>query len=240
MDTSSVTPSVSQIVASAASANSKNSSSSTTGSITGSINMNKDDFLKLLVTQLQNQDPMSPEDPKDFVAQLAQFSSLEQQINSNQNLENLSTAIQGLQQSQKMAQGVSLLGKTVKGSGNQLTVTGGKALEASYQLPQAADQVAVGIFDGTGKQVATVKLGAQSAGTHAITWDGRDSNGKQVADGTYSYQVAAQDKKGNAIQVNNYFTGTVEEVYQDSQGVWVTVNGHQMLLNSIVSVADGS
>ena len=106
------------------------------GSITGSISqtMNKDDFLKLLVTQLQYQDPLSPEVPKDFVAQLAQFSSLEQQINSNTNLENLSKVIQSLQQSQNMAQGVSLLGKTVKGAGNQLTVVGGKKDRAGSRL----------------------------------------------------------------------------------------------------------
>jgi flagellar basal-body rod modification protein FlgD len=215
-------------------------SSSATGAITGSINMNKDDFLKLLVTQLQNQDPMSPEDPKDFVSQLAQFSSLEQQINSNQNLENLATAIQSLQQSQSMAQGVALLGKTVKGTGNQLNVVGGKAMEASFQLPQAAKQVAVGVFDPSGKQVATLNLGAQAAGERTLNWDGKDSKGQQVADGTYSFQVAAQDKAGNAIQVDNYFTGTVQEVYQDSQGIWVNVDGRQMLIGNIVAVLEGS
>ena len=215
---------------------------SSNSSLTGSIqkNMNKDDFLRLLVTQLQYQDPLSPEDPKDFVAQLAQFSSLEQQINSNSNLENLGKVIQNLQQSQNMAQGVTLLGKTVKGSGNQLTVVGGKALEASFSLPQAAKQVVVGIFDSTGKQVATLNLGAQAAGSRSLTWDGRDSQGKQVADGIYSYQVAAQDKSGNAIQVDNYFTGTVDEVYQDSQGVWVKVNGRQILLGNNTSVVDDS
>jgi flagellar basal-body rod modification protein FlgD len=215
---------------------------SSDASLTGSIqqNMNKDDFLKLLVTQLQYQDPMSPEDPKDFVAQLAQFSSLEQQINSNTNLENLSKVIQNLQQSQNMAQGVSLLGKTVKGAGNQLTVVGGKALDASYNLPQAAKQVVVGVFDSTGQQVATLNLGAQGAGTRTLSWDGRNSQGKQVADGIYSYQVAAQDSSGKAIQVENYFTGTVDEVYQDSQGVWVKVNGRQILLGNITSVVDGS
>ena len=214
--------------------------SSTSSSLTGSINMNKNDFLQLLMAQLQNQDPMSPEDPKDFVSQLAQFSSLEQQINSNQNLSDLSTAIKSLQQSQSMAQGVSLLGKTVQGSGNTLSVAGGKAFDGSFQLPKAAAQVAVGIFDSTGKQVATLNLGSQAAGTHTFSWDGKDSSGKQVADGTYAYQVAAQDKGGNAIQVANYLTGTVQQVYQDSQGIWVTVNGQNMLLNSVVSVLDGS
>ena len=236
MDPSSINPSASQVSASSSAANGSSSSSS----ITGSINMNKDDFLQLLMAQLQNQDPLSPEDPKDFVSQLAQFSSLEQQINSNSNLENLSKALQSLQQSQSMAQGVSLLGKTVQGNGNTLSVAGGKALDATFQLPQAAAQVAVGIFDSNGNQMATLNLGAQAAGTGAFSWDGKDSKEKQVADGTYSYQVAAQDKAGNAIQADNSFTGTVQQVYQDSQGVWVTVNGQKMLLNNIISVLDGS
>jgi flagellar basal-body rod modification protein FlgD len=211
-------------------------------SLTGSISqtMNKDDFLKLLVTQLQYQDPMSPEDPKDFVAQLAQFSSLEQQINSNTNLENLSKAISSLQQSQSMAQGVSLLGKTVKGSGNQLTVVGGKAMGAAYSLPKTAKQVAVGIFDSSGNQVAVVNLGSQAAGSRTFSWDGKDSKGQQAADGIYSYLVAAQDQSGNAIQVDNYFTGTVDEVHQDSKGVWVTINGRQILIGNVTSVVDGS
>jgi flagellar basal-body rod modification protein FlgD len=224
----------------AASSVSSTQTTSSTGSITGSINMNKDDFLKLLVTQLRNQDPMAPEDPKDFVAQLAQFSSLEQQINSNTNLENLSKAIQGLQQSQSMAQGVSLLGKKVQGSANQVMVTGGEAFDASYQLSQQAKQVVVAIYDSKNNQVRTLDLGSQASGSQTFSWDGKDSEGNKVADGTYTYQVAAQDKNGNAIQVNNYFTGTVDQVYQNSQGIWVTVDGHQMLLNSVVSVADGS
>uniref|UniRef100_A0A7V6DPR1 Basal-body rod modification protein FlgD n=1 Tax=Desulfobacca acetoxidans TaxID=60893 RepID=A0A7V6DPR1_9BACT len=233
MDTA-TTPSASQVTGSG--------TASANGGITGSISqtMNKDDFLKLLVTQLQYQDPLSPEDPKDFVAQLAQFSSLEQQINSNTNLENLSKAISSLQQSQSMAQGVSLLGKTVKGSGNQLTVVGGKVMEAAYSLPKAAKQVAVGIFDSSGNQVAVVNLGAQTAGSHTFTWDGKDSKGQQAADGLYSYQIAAQDQAGNAIQVDNYFTGTVTEVHQDSKGVWVTINGRQILIGNITSVVDGS
>ncbi len=236
MDTSAA----SNVNALASQAAASSTGSSTSSSLTGSINMDKNDFLQLLMAQLQNQDPMSPEDPKDFVSQLAQFSSLEQQINSNQNLTDLSTAIKGLQQSQSMAQGVSLLGKTVAGNANTLSVAGGQAFDATYQLPQAAAQVAVGIFDSTGKQVATLNLGAQAAGTSTFSWDGKDSTGTQVADGTYSYQVAAQDKAGNAIQVANYATGTVQQVYQDSQGVWVTVNGQNMLLNSVVSVLDGS
>ena len=208
--------------------------------LTGAIqkDMGKEDFLKLLVTQLRYQDPMSPEDPKDFVAQLAQFSSLEQQINVNQNLQDMGKLFQTLKESQNMAQGVALLGKTVKGSGNQITVAGGKAAGTSFDLPLDAKEVVVGIFDASGKQLRALNLGAQSAGPRTFSWDGKDSQGKQVADGMYSYRVAATDKAGKAMEVANYFTGTVQEVYQNSQGVWVKVDGRQVLLDNIVSVVD--
>jgi len=214
------------------------SSSDSTGALTGAIgeNMGKEDFLNLLVTQLRYQDPMSPEDPKDFVAQLAQFSSLEQQINVNKQLEDLGELLKTFTDSQNMAQGVSLLGKTVTGSGSQITVSGGQASAASFQLPSDAQALVVGIFDGSGQQVRILNLGAQSAGTCTFAWDGKDSDGNKVADGTYSYQVAAQNKDGQALQVDTYFTGKVEEVYQDSQGIWVKVDGRQVLLSSIVSV----
>jgi len=224
--------------AAASQAASSTSSDNSTGALTGAIgeNMGKEDFLNLLVTQLRYQDPMSPEDPKDFVAQLAQFSSLEQQINANQQIEDLGKLLKTYTESQNMAQGVALLGKTVTGSGSQITVSGGQPSEASFQLPSDAQALVVGIFDGSGQQVRILNLGSQSAGTCTIAWDGKDSDGKKVADGIYSYQVAAQNKDGQALKVDNYFTGKVEQVYQDSQGIWVTVDGRQVLLSSITSV----
>ena len=104
----------------------------------------------------------------------------------------------------------------------------------------AAKQVVVGIFDSSGNEVAVMNLGAQAAGSRTFSWDGLGSDGKQAADGIYSYQMAAVDQSGNAIEVENYFTGTVDEVYQDSQGVWVKINGRQILIGNITSVVDGS
>ena len=164
---------VDSIPSTTAAASQTTSSSDSTGALTGAIGetMGKEDFLNLLVTQLRYQDPMSPEDPKDFVAQLAQFSSLEQQINVNQQLEDLSELLKTYTESQNMAQGVSLLGKTVTGSGNQITVAGGEAAEASFQLPSDAQALVVGIFDANGEQVRLLNLGAQSSGTCTFTWD---------------------------------------------------------------------
>jgi flagellar basal-body rod modification protein FlgD len=217
-------------------------SNSSNAQLTGAVqqDMGKEDFLNLLVTQLRYQDPLSPEDPKEFVAQLAQFSSLEQQINANQNLQNMGKHFQSLKASQNMSQGVALLGKTVKGSGNQITVAGGKALEASINLPLDAKEEVVAIFDASGRQVRTLDLGSLAAGSRTLGWDGKDSHGKPAPDGIYSYQVAATDKSGKAMEVANFFTGKVQEVFQDSQGVWVMVNGRQVLIDNIVSVAPGS
>ena len=238
VDTTAATSATIAATSTQTSSTSQSSGTSLTGSV--QTHMKKEDFLKLLVTQLRYQDPLSPEDPKDFVAQLAQFSSLEQQINANQNLQDLGKLFQNLKDAQSMTQGIALLGKTVKGSGNQLAVTGGKALEASFQLPQEAKEVMVNILNSSGAQVRSLNLGGRAAGVIPLTWDGKDSQGKQVTDGIYSYQVSAVDKAGKAIKVANYFTGTVEEVYQDSQGVWVKVDGQQVLLSNIVSVAQES
>ena len=214
----------------------------TDASLTGAIkkNMGKEDFLRLLVTQLRFQDPLNPEDPKDFVAQLAQFSSLEQQIHTNTNLESLGELFKTLKNSQSMAQGVALLGKTVKGTGNVLTVAGGKASGASFQLPLEAKEVAVGIFNSSGQLVRTLNLGAQPAGSRSLAWDGKDDQGKPVPDGLYAYQVKATDNEGKSMEVANFFTGKVQEVFQDTRGIWVNIDGRQVLLDNIVSVGQGS
>jgi flagellar basal-body rod modification protein FlgD len=198
--------------------------------------MGKEDFLKLLTTQLQYQDPMSPADPKDFVAQLSQFSSLEQLINLNTAMGNLSTSFTNLQSSQQMTQGLSLLGKTVKAQGNIFTVNSGEVGEISYVLGGAASKVTVSISDSSGKVVRTLDVGSQAAGEHQISWDGKDSNGIQVADGTYSFRVNALDSKGNPVTNACLVSGVVEEVIQDSGTVYLKINGRLTTLNNVISI----
>jgi len=198
--------------------------------------MGKEDFLKLLTTQLQHQDPLSPEDPKDFVAQLSQFSSLEQLINLNTTMGNLGTSLTNLQSSQQMSQGLSLLGKEVTAQGNVFSVSSGEIGDTSYILNGAASSVKASIYDSSGKLVRTIDLGGQATGEHQISWDGKDNSGNKVADGTYSFQISALDSKGNTVSAASLVTGTVEAVLQDSGTVYLKVNGRLTTLDNIISV----
>ncbi|MDI6854739.1 MAG: flagellar hook assembly protein FlgD [Deltaproteobacteria bacterium] len=202
--------------------------------------MGKEDFLRLLVTQLRYQDPLSPDDPKEFVAQLAQFSSLEQQINANQNLESVGQSVSSLKESLGMSRGVNLLGKTVKGLSNSLSLSGGRVTGASYQLAGEAKDVTITIFDRAGGLVRTLKSGSQAAGLHQFAWDGKDAHGNTLPDGTYTYQVAATDSQGKSLEVTNYFTGRVQEVFQDQRGIWLKIDGREVPLDNIVSVSQPS
>ncbi len=212
------------------------SASSSNSSLTNGVTMGKEDFLKLLTTQLQYQDPLSPEDPKDFVAQLSQFSSLEQLINLNTTMGNLSTNMTNLQSAQQMTQGLSMLGKTVKAQGNIFQVTGGKVGDMSYVLSSAATSVKVSIKDSSGQVVRTMDLGGKNAGENQITWDGKDNNGNAVADGTYSFTVSALDAKGNAVTAASLVTGTVTQVLQDSGTVYLKINGKLVTLDNVISI----
>lgn len=216
--------------------NNATTTGSASGAITGGMNMGKEDFLMLLTTQLRYQDPLSPADPKEFVAQLAQFSSLEQLLNLNTKLDGYSTAFQNLQTSMQVAQGVSLLGKTIKAQGNIFLVKSGDPGDMSYVLGGDAKSVKVSIYDGSNRLVRTLDLGGQAKGEHEITWDGKDSNGKVVPDGTYSFQVTAVDTQGKTVETATLVSGTVEEVLQDGTKVYLKVNGRLVTLDSIIAV----
>jgi len=213
-----------------------NTNSSSTGTLTGGINMGKEDFLMLLTTQLRYQNPLSPEDPKDFVAQLSQFSSLEQLINLNTKLEDSAKSSTALQNSMQLSQGVSLLGKEVKAQGNSFEVKSGDAGDMSFILGAASSSTKVNIYTSGGTLVRTIDLGGKSAGEVDIDWDGKDNNGKAVADGTYYFQVEAKDAKGKSLETASYITGTVEEVLQDANKVYLKVNGRLVTLDSILAI----
>src|ERR1700752_2239496 len=149
----------------------------------------QDDFLKLLIAQLQNQDPLQPMDNQQFAVQLATFNSLEQLIDINKSL----GALQSTQTQTNQFNATSLIGKEIDSSGNSLSLQTGSSTSVNYQLTGNATKVVVNIMDSNGSLVRQLQFGAQKAGDQQISWDGKDAAGKSVASGNYTFEVNAFD-----------------------------------------------
>ena len=149
--------------------------------------MGKDDFLTLLVAQLKNQDPMNPDDPTEFTAQLAQFSSLEQLFNINESMESLTSA---QKQSDRFST-MDLIGKTVSYQNGNFTMEDEGSASVGYQLDGQADSVTLFIKDSSGTTVATLHPTELTKGNHFVDWNGMKSDGEHVSAGDYSIMIQA-------------------------------------------------
>lgn len=173
----------------------------------------QDRFLKLLTTQLRNQDPLNPMDNAQMTSQLAQISTVDGIAKLNATLEKLV----GSQQGTEALQAAALVGRDVLVEGRNLEIAGGGA-SGGVELGANADEVDVTIRDANGITVRTLSLGALEAGTHRYTWDGKSDSGAQVADGIYTMQVTAT--KGNtAVTANALQISRVASVVRESTGV---------------------
>jgi flagellar basal-body rod modification protein FlgD len=162
------------------------------------------DFLNLLVTQLKNQDPLNPVDNQQFVAQLAQFSQLQQSTQQVTLLQQLMAA----QTANEQYSLLPLIGHQVQVSGSLIEVNGGGAT-LNYSLASNANSVSVTILNSSNQAVRAINLGAQSAGVQQIQWDGVDQSGKEVGPGTYRFAVSAVDKTGQPVGVTTASLVTV-------------------------------
>ena len=165
-----------------------------------------DTFLTLLTTQLQNQDPLSPLDTNEFTAQLVQFSSVEQAIQTNQNLESLLA----MTQAASAGSAVSYLGKQVTTLGNQTNLQNGVA-EWNYKLEAQSEQTGLVIEDSAGK-IVYVTQGETFAGDHTFTWNGNDNSGQPLPDGLYTLKVSAHNEANQPITVQTSVSGLVTGV----------------------------
>ncbi len=201
------------------SATSGSSASSTTGKSSNGLGM--DAFLQLLVTQLQYQDPLSPMDDKEFVAELAQFSSLEQLTEINSGIEGLST----LTQEQQMIGAVNFIGKTIDAAGTAISVEEGKATSVTFTLPEDANTCLVNILDSSKNIVRTVDVGAKTAGEVEFQWDGKDYDGNAVEDGQYQLAVTATNANGDAMKVSSTMRGKVVGLQQVNGSYYLDIGG---------------
>jgi flagellar basal-body rod modification protein FlgD len=197
--------------------------------------LDKEDFLTLLVTQLENQDPLEPMDDTDFAAQLAQYSSLEQLMNISEQLE---TLVDGVNR-QEMLAAVSFIGKSVVAEGSGIGVASGAASTLTYTLSEDVADVTINIYDGDGNIVRTVDKGAALAGDFDFTWDGLDSSGSVVADGVYYAYLSAEDSEGSYSLISTSVSSKVTSVLSDGTDYYLELeNGTTVALDNVYEVSE--
>ena len=192
-------------------------------------------FLKLLVTQLNNQDPLNPMQNAELTSQLAQMSTVS-------GIEKLNSTLSGLVSqsgSNQVLQAASLIGYNVLSPGNQIATTAPKDGEEpatvpfAVQLPGTAGDVQVKIVDAAGHTVRTLELGSMAEGVNAVTWDGKADDGSTVPAGNYSFTVVASND-GTAVEATALTFAQVAAVKQGTNGVTLELaNGRSISLDDV-------
>ena len=193
--------------------------------------MGKDEFLKLLTVQLNNQDPLKPVDQKKFAADLAQFSQLEQMANMNTKLESM----QENKNAESKFYGASFLGKVVRTKGTTIEHDGsGNPSDVSFTLPKTASKVMVRIIDQKGQNIATLDKMKMNKGNHVLEWDGKKMDGQTANKGTYSFQVFAWDDSNQLFNGETKTSGIVNSVRFDKGKTYLKLNsGKEIFLHDV-------
>ncbi|MFH1570567.1 MAG: flagellar hook assembly protein FlgD [Gemmatimonadota bacterium] len=200
-----------------------------------STQLGKDDFLRLLTVQLQYQDPLNPMENTEFIAQMAQFSSLEQLQNMNTSLAKSQGSDAELSANLQNNLVASLVGKTVEVPTAEVEYDGDHSSSIGYRLDSGARDASVQVLDGRGQLVAEFPLdAAQRRGE--VEWDGRSSQGTEVPAGAYLVLVRATDAVGNAVRAQAVEAVRVDAVRFDSQGARIWAGGHELSLEDLQGV----
>jgi flagellar basal-body rod modification protein FlgD len=222
------------MVASVSNSSATSQASSANALTSGTQALGEQDFLTLLVAQLKNQDPLQPQDDSAFVAQLAQFSGLEQQMQTNTSLSQIMTQLQG----QSNAQLASLVGTNVTIQGSTATLDGsGNAVPITFMMNSASTKTTATLTDSTGNVVRTIDLGAQNLGLVQFTWNGRDTAGNLQPAGDYAVSIAATGSNNSPISVSQNISGTVSSVSFDQGSAAVNLqNGVSAPMSQLLQV----
>lgn len=207
-------------------------------STTNNGQLGKDDFLKLMLEQLKNQDPLSPLNSEQYTAQLAQFSSLEQLQNINDSLNQSIDANYLLTQSVNNTLTAALIGKGVKIKSDKIEYDGQSKIQFGYKLPSQASSISVKILDANGKVVKTFKDVSKTSGEHKLSWDFTDDAGEKVTNGEYTIQVEAELSEGEKMVTDVYSIGTIQAVRFTENGTSIVVNGVEYSLGDVFEILE--
>jgi flagellar basal-body rod modification protein FlgD len=169
-------------------------------------NLGKDAFLKLLVAQMENQDPLNPQSNEEFIAQLSQFTQVEQLLNLNDNFDSLYMAMNSVNNT-SMTQ---LLGKDVVYVGDTFGYAGEDSVKLHYDSEEATSTSNMTIYDQDGSVVYSGSVGPLKQGEGFVEWDGKDVNGAVVPDGEYRFVIDGQSPDGETIAITELMVGTID------------------------------
>jgi flagellar basal-body rod modification protein FlgD len=198
----------------------------------GNQGLKSEDFMKLLIAQLQNQDPESPVDTKELVTQLSQLTSVEKLSTMADKLDALTQATNGMAANQS----AGLIGKKVEGNNDtvNLDATGGTSTAVNFRA--SADTVSVKVMNDAGRTIRTINLGPQKAGTANVQWDGDGDNDQRAPAGTYRIVVDAKDGKGNPVDVDTKVSGVVTGVSYEHGAPELVLGTTRVPLSNISSI----
>ena len=223
---------VSSLSSPAASTSSSASAISQPGtSALGTLSNNFTDFLSLLMTQLQNQDPSSPMDSNSFTTELVQFSSVEQQISTNSNL----TQLIQLTQASQIEQSSAIIGKPITVTSNQLSLQNGSA--AVNFNTATTEPVGIAVYNSAGTQVQTATL-TSTAGANTWKWNGQSATGATMPDGPYKVSVTQLGVDAATAAIPFTVTGTATSVQNNAGTVQVQIGGLTVPFSAVNSVGN--
>ncbi len=192
---------------------------------------NFDEFLQLLTTQLQNQDPLDPLDTNQFTQQLVEFASVQQQMDTNTNMQTLIT----LQQASEATAAMQFLGSTVTVSGNTATLSGSSPATWNISSPSpATGTVTISNSSGQTAYTGTISL---SSGSNSFSWSGQGNNGTTWPAGTYTLAVNATGANGQVVTTTNQVQGVVSGVNLSTSPPQLMIGGQSYAISAIQSIS---
>jgi flagellar basal-body rod modification protein FlgD len=198
--------------------------------------LGKDQFLKLLIAQMQNQDPMAPMDGTQMATQLAQFSSLEQLQQINTTLTSQQTSSGSLLGAIQSTAAINTIGHTVVAVGNQVQVGGASgATTVTANLAGASSGGTIHILNSAGTEVGTTTFGAVQGGRQSFNLGNAT---KGLPDGTYTYSIDAKDSAGGPVAVQTYTSGRVDGVSTGQNGLVLTAGGLTIPYANVVQITN--
>src|SRR5690242_8009046 len=209
------------------------SGSSTSSTANNSIAGNFTEFLQLLTTQLQNQNPLDPLDTNQFTQQLVQFASVEQEINMNSQLQTLVS----LQQTAQDTQALAFVGQTVTINSATTSLANGQA-QWTYN-PTSPATATFTVSDASGQTVFS-RTGTVQPGSQQFNWNGVGNNGQQNPPGSYTLKITATDTSGKSVAIPTTVVGVVNSVDLTKNPPLLNVNGQNFPVSQIVNVTQSA